>query len=356
MERVFFIGVEEKEDISSLKKKVNRIFNKSDAIKLYKKRDFIAVKTHFGEDKNTTYINPMLVKIILDNIKKQGALPFLTETSTLYRGERSNAIDHIMLANKHGFGFNSMNVPIIMSDGLFGDQEISISINGKYRKEVKIAAEIAKVQGLMVISHFKGHVETGFGGALKNIGMGLASRKGKLNQHSVMSPEINRNRCTACGSCIKWCPKKAISLIDEKALIDKKMCIGCGECLAVCQFNAVRFDWGIESKRLQESIVEHAQGVINAVNGNVFYFNFLINITKDCDCVNEKCKIVAKDVGILASRDIVAVEKASCDLFKKINGGDIQEFTYPDIDPMIQIRYAANLGMGSMDYELVELN
>jgi len=356
MEKVYFIRTKDKEDVGLLKNKVKRLFDQSRAANFFKKLDFIGIKTHFGEEKNKTHINPILVKAIIDKIKSQGAVPFLTETSTLYRGERSNAIDHIALANRHGFGFEKMNVPIIMADGLFGDQEVSVGINGKNRKEVKIAAEIAKIQGLMVVSHFKGHVQTGFGGAFKNIGMGLASRKGKLNQHSVMAPEINRFRCTGCGSCIKWCPEDAISLVDGKALIDKKKCIGCGECLAVCKFNAVMFDWGIESKSLQESIVEYAQGVINAVDGNIFYFNFLTNITRDCDCLNEKGTIVAKDVGILAGRNIVAIEKASCDLFKEVNGKEIREFTFPNIDPMIQIEYAESLGMGITDYELIELN
>ncbi len=353
-ERVYFIQVRDKEDPSSMAKKVKYLYEKSGAGDKFDSGDFIAVKTHIGEHTNTTFVHPLLVKAIIDKLKQGGAVPFLAETSTLYRGKRSNAIDHITLANEHGFGFEKLKVPFIMADGLFGDAEVSVDIKGKHYSQVNIASEIAKVQGLMVISHFKGHIVCGFGGAIKNVGMGLAARKGKLRQHSVMSPEINQDTCTACEDCIKWCPQDTISLVDGKAYINKKNCIGCGECLAVCKYGAVLFDWKRESRSLQEMMAEHVAGVTKAVAGRVFYFNFLINITKDCDCMNGG-RIVSRDIGIVASSDIVAVEKASCDIFRKLNREEIQAFTYPNVNPLIQIEHAQAIGLGSMDYELVEV-
>lgn len=352
--KVYFLQVKHKEDPSSLAKKIKYLYDKSGAGDLFSKGDFIGVKTHFGEKGNTTFIHPLYVKAVLNKLVQAGTKPFLTETSTLYRGKRSNAIDHFALANEHGFGFDKMNVPLIMADGLFGDSEIGITINGKHFKTVNIAAEIAKVQGLVIISHYTGHMASGFGSAIKNIGMGLASRRGKLKQHSVMSPEISRDKCTACGLCIEWCPKDTISMVDGCAFIHKENCIGCGECLAVCKFGAVLYDWKRESDALQEMMAEHSAGVIKAVKGKIFYFNFLINITRNCDCGNGG-KAVSPDIGILAGMNIVAVEKASYDIFRKMNGKNIQDVTYPDINPLVQLKHAEKLGLGSPDYDLVEL-
>ncbi len=352
--KVYFIPVNDNEDPSAISKKLKLLLKKADFERYFNKSEYIAVKTHFGEEKNKTYLHPTIVKTVIDILKRKGVRPFLTETSTLYRGSRSNAVDHIELAYRHGFGYEKIGAPIVMADGLFGDFETSVPINGIHYKEVNIAAEVAKIHGLVVLTHFKGHIETGFGGALKNIGMGLSSRMGKMVQHSVMKPEIIRDKCTGCGICIKWCPQDTITMEDGKAFIHSENCIGCGECLAVCQFGAVKFDWGRESNELQELIAEHAAGVINAVNGKIFFVNFIINVTRDCDCLN-KSEIVAGNVGIVAGENIVAVEKASYDMFIKKHTKPIQEFTYPRINPLIQIEHASKIGLGDVNYELIEV-
>lgn len=354
---VFFIEVNKGEDPSSIAKKAKYLYDRSGAGKRFQKGELVAVKTHFGESDNTTYLHPHIVKGIINKLKQQGTVPFLTETSTLYRGKRSNAIDHIAVAYEHGFGFENMQVPIIMADGLFGDAEISVGIGGKHYKQVNIASEVAKIKGLMVLSHFKGHIATGFGAAIKNVGMGLASRRGKLKQHSVMSPQIDEGKCTACGVCIKWCPQDTISMVEgngRHAFIHKENCIGCGECLAVCQFDAVLFDWNRESSSMQEMMAEHTAGVLKAIEGNAFFFNFLINITKDCDCMNGG-PFVSQDIGIIAGDDVVAVDQASYDIFRDTNGKAIQDLTYPNVDPLFQVRHAQTLGLGSMEYKLVRV-
>ena len=225
MDDVFFVPVSDGEDPYSIAKKVKYLYDHSNAGGQFKKGDYIAVKTHFGESTNTTHIKPRIVKVIIDKLKQAGTLPFLTETSTLYRGKRSNALDHTALAVEHGFGFDKMGVPLIMADGIFGDDEKPVEIKGKHFNVVNIAAQIAKVQGVMVISHFTGHMGAGFGGAIKNIGMGLASRRGKLKQHSTISPRIDAGACTACGVCLEWCPKDTISMVDGKAFIHSENCI-----------------------------------------------------------------------------------------------------------------------------------
>ncbi|MBN2324887.1 MAG: DUF362 domain-containing protein, partial [Spirochaetes bacterium] len=172
--KVFFTRVEDKEDPSSVAKKLTKLFDASGAGTHIHKGDFIGIKTHFGERGNTTYLSPRIVKAAVDRVRTRGARPFLVETSTLYRGRRSNAVDHIELACEHGFGFEKTGAPVIMADGLLGDSEVAVAVKARHLKEVKIASEIAKIQGLVVLSHFKGHMAAGFGGAIKNVGMGLA--------------------------------------------------------------------------------------------------------------------------------------------------------------------------------------
>ena len=352
--KVYFIPLEHGEYPSSASKKLDALWDSSGAGDRFGKGAIVAVKTHFGESDNTTFINPVFAKVVLDKLKKAGCKPFLAETSTLYRGSRSNAVDHISLAQRHGFGFDAMGAPVIMVDGVFGDAEEEVEINGKHFNKVNVAREIAKVHGLVVLSHFTGHIAAGFGAAIKNLGMGLSSRRGKLKQHSVMSPQINSVKCTACGACVKWCPADTISLVDGKAFIHKENCIGCGECFAVCVFGAVLFDWKRESLPLQELMAEHAAGVVKAAGGNLFYFNFLVNVTRNCDCM-EGGNILSRDIGIVAGKDLVAVEKSSYDLFKKANGKSIEAAAYPHIDPLVQIEHAERLGLGSSRYKLVEL-
>jgi hypothetical protein len=351
---IYFVPLEQGENPSSAAKKTAELWDRSGAGGYFKKGAYVAVKTHFGESDNDTFLHPSLVAAIVRKLKEGKAKPFLAETSTLYRGSRSNAVDHIALANGHGFGYEAVKAPIIMVDGLLGDSEVEVEIDGKHFKKVNVAREIARAGGIVVLSHFTGHMAAGFGAAIKNIGMGLSSRKGKLRQHSVMSPAINGNRCTACGECVRWCPQDAVSLSGGKAVIRKESCIGCGECYAVCAFGAVMFDWRRESVPLQEMMAEHAAGVSRAVNGNLFYFNVLVNITKNCDCMNGGERL-SRDIGIVAGRDIVAVEKASYDLFRKINGKSLEAIAYPRINSLAQVEHAERLGLGNSEYRLVEI-
>jgi hypothetical protein len=285
-------------------------------------------------------------------VRDRGGNPFLTETSTLYRGDRSNAADHIRLAVDHGFTVESTGMPVIMSDGIHGDEEVEVEINGLLYKQVNIAALLSRIQGLIVASHFTGHIVSGFGGALKNMGMGLSSRRGKMVQHSTSKPLIKKKKCTACGECIRWCPVEAIDFIEGKAEIDPGICIGCAECLAVCRFDAVIYNWSESYEKLQQKITEHALGVSEIMQGNALYLNFLTNISKDCDCMGTYEKITP-DIGILVSKDPVALDSASLSLVEERSGKKLSDLSY-NIPYRVQLEHAEKIGFGSTDFEIVE--
>jgi len=211
------------------------------------------------------------------------------------------------LAYDHGFTYEATGLPIIMADGLLGDEEVEVPIDGQHYKSVKLATLIVKSQALVVVSHFTGHLAAGFGATIKNLGMGCSSRKGKMLQHSTAKPSIRKKKCTACGECVKWCPADAITLQDNIAVIDRKKCIGCGECLAVCRFDAVGYNWSQTYEHLQEKTLEHAMGVVNSKKDKIVYLNFLTRVSRDCDCMNTFEQIVP-DIGVVIGFDPVAVD------------------------------------------------
>jgi uncharacterized Fe-S center protein len=352
-EKVFFIKMTDKEDDGILCKKIKKVINDRDLFSFVEAKDIVAVKTHFGEENTRGYVRPLYFKAFAHLLKTKGAVPFLTETSTLYRGNRTNAVEHIHHAYNHGFTLEKTGMPIIIADGLVGDEEVQVEIPGKLYKKVGIASFMVKASAVVMVSHFTGHMLSGFGAALKNMGMGCSSRKGKLIQHSTAQPSVEQKKCTGCGECIKWCPADAIALVDKKAQIDNNKCIGCGECLAVCRFDAVAYNWSETYENIQQKIVEHAMGVAEANKGKIIYFNFLNRITKDCDCMSKYEKIMP-DVGVLISFDPVAIDAASLDLAEQFGGKKWSQMTF-DIPYKIQIDYSRELGFGNPDYELIEV-
>lgn len=334
---------------------MRKIFEIAGADKIISSNDFVAIKLHVGEKKNTTHVKPALVREIVEKVKLNGGLPFLTETSTLYKGERENAVKHIMHAHRHGFSIENVGAPFIMADGLSGNSEYEIAINGELHASVKVAREVVTADALVVVSHPTGHIAAGLGACIKNLGMGLASRMGKMRQHSAMMPEVLSEDCRFCQKCIKWCPQEAIVEKDGKAFIMTEKCVGCGECLAVCRFDAVKYDWGAESGFMQRSMAEHAYGVIKDKQGKCVFINVMVDMTKDCDCFNVKQTKMIPDIGILVSFDPVAIDKATLDLTFKAHGKTLAEMSYKHHDAMIQIGHAAKIGMGSLEYELITL-
>jgi len=350
-EKVYLIPLADNEDDAVAAEKLKSFILEKKLLDSIENRDLVAIKTHFGETSKSGYPRPELVKALGEVIYEKEGLPFLTETSCLYKGNRNNAIEHIMLAHRHGFGIAETNVPIIMADGMLGDEEIEVPIKGELFESVKIASLVGRLQGMVLLTHFTGHLVSGFGAALKNLGMGLASRKGKLHQHSTAQPTISVDKCASCGVCVKWCPEDAITMNDDAAFIHEEKCIGCGECLAVCRFDAVGYNWAVSYEELQKKVVEHARGVVTACQGKILYVNVLTRISKDCDCLPSYEKITP-DIGILISEDPVVIDAASIDLVEKQAGCNLSEMAY-DIPYRAQLDHAKAIGFGSVEYELI---
>ena len=241
-----------------------------------------------------------------------------------------------------------------MADGLLGDEELEVDIPGRLYRRVSIAAVIVKSQALVLVSHFTGHLATGFGGALKNLGMGCSSRRGKLVQHSTAKPSIRKGKCTGCGECVTWCPQDAISLVDGIAAIEGKRCIGCGECLAVCRFDAVGYNWSETYEQLQRKVTEHAWGAVRGKEQKLLCINVLTRITKDCDCLGAY-EPIGPDIGILISRDPVALDRASLDLVEETLGEKLSSRAY-DIPYRMQLEHAETIGFGASRYRLERLD
>lgn len=317
----------------------------------FKKDNFVGLKMHFGEKGNKSFINPNFLIPLSKFLKKCQTRPFLFETNTLYRGERMNAIDHMNLA--YGHGFAKTNLPIIIGDGIKGNDFVEEKIDKKHFKSCFLARGLNDTDFLLVLSHLTGHMLTGFGAAIKNLGMGCASRRGKLAQHCQVQPQILEKRCVACGLCLDNCPVQAIEKDSAKCFIVKEKCIGCAQCVSVCPRGAVNVIWSEEYDLLGEKLVEYAYAVTRKVK--CAYVNFCIYITKECDCMNKENSGFIKDIGLLFSYDPVAIDKASLDLVQKQENRDAILECHPKIAYINHLKYAETIGLGSLSYELVEM-
>jgi len=334
----------------------DRVIAKVGYLDRVKQGELVAIKTHFGEERHGDFVPPWQLAPLGAAVRARGGSPFLVETCVLYKSPRNNAVGHIGLAAAHGFG--ELGMPVVMLDGLLGNHERTIELPaGALCKTVNLAADVAACDHLLVVSHVTGHLAAGMGACLKNVGMGLSSRKGKLQQHSGSTLEIKPKACTACGVCLEHCPEDAIAAVGQggRCVIDQTRCIGCGECLAVCRFDAVRFRWDAASVDLQQRMAEHALGAYLLAGKRMVFFNFLVNMTKECDCLGKSEKVFA-DLGVLASLDPVAIDQASLDLVSARHHCRLEERSYPELDARIQIQHAERLGLGSAAYELVTLD
>ncbi len=365
--KVYFADIHLKNIGENLRSKVKKLFLEAGFSECFVNNDPVALKIHFGESGSDAFVNPVYVREIVDMVRDRGGKPFLTDSNTLYLGSRGNAIDHIRTAIEHGFNYSVVNAPVIIADGLRGEDSIIVHIGKKHFSKVKISGVIAKSPSMFVISHAKGHEVAGFGGALKNLAMGCASPMGKRDQHSV-KPYVLKEKCIGCGNCVSACPKSAITVESSQMNIDKTECIGCFECMTICREKAIDVDWESGIPDFTERMIEYAYGAVSGKENNIGYFNFLIRITPDCDCVPWSDAPIVPDIGVLASRDPVAIDAASLDLINAqtgLNGsrliknlepgGDkfkgIRELT----DSWRQIQYAEEIGLGSSNYELITI-
>ncbi len=330
--------------------------------------DLTAVKIHFGEKGNSAFIRPIFARRVVDELKKLGAKPFLTDSSTLYPGERKEAVSALACGIENGFAYAVVNAPLIISDGLRGVTETTVPIQGELLKEVYIGTEIVEADALVALSHFKCHELTGFGGAIKNLGMGCASRKGKLVQHSTVAPVVTAKHCTGCGLCIRACAHDAIRIIDGVAFIDAARCAGCSRCITVCPTKAVAIQWNEAAELVMRKMAEYATGAVSNKQGKTVYLNFITQVSPACDCYGHCDAPIVNDIGICASSDPVALDQACADLVNQAQGnpnsalksghepgGDKFRGVWPEIPWQVQLEHAEKLGLGSRGYELVKL-
>jgi len=301
----------------------------------------LGVKVHFGEEGNNTYLPAKYVKEITGWLNN----PTLVECNVLYKSPRSQVDTHKALAREHGFDFAEIDI----LDGEIGDDAMAVKIDGKHFVECFLGTGLDKYKSLLVVSHFKGHIIAGFGGALKNLGMGLASRRGKLAEHAFVKHSVDSEKCISCGICIDNCPVEAIDFdTEQKAKIDQEKCISCSKCISVCPVDAIAIPWGEKDVGIfRERVAEYALAGVK--DKKCFYINFLMNITKLCDCAGENMPKMTEDIGILVSDDPVAIDQASydivikkCEAFKEQNGDE-------------QLAHGEKIGLGQREYELIKL-
>ncbi len=353
--KVYFMEASADEPADVLAAKSRDVYLAAGLNELITAGDFVALKIHFGEAGNKGHIEAAWLPALISKIKERTKKVFLTDSNTLYVGNRSNAVDHIMLAWDHGFRPETVGVPVIIADGLIGRDKLEAGGEGLQTPSSRIAGAILDSDVLVCLTHVTGHIQTGLGAAIKNLGMGCASRTGKLDQHSVVHPSVVAKACRNCGTCRLFCPAGAIVQAEGHVRIDGAKCIGCGECLVVCKVGAIKMKWNEDSRRLQEKMAEYALRVLGHFKGRAVFINYIMKVTKDCDCMARKGPRIVEDIGIVSSLDPVAVDKATVDLMLERGGGrDVLRAGY-DIDWSIQLDYGAGIGLGSTDYQLVRL-
>lgn len=351
--KVYFVAVADASDTSSVNTNLKKLLLKSGVLDFIRQGDKAGVKLHFGEEGSNGYVRPAHLRVICEAISAKGASSILSDANTLYRGRRLNSRDHLAIAREHGFTREAVGADIFIPDDNNPEDKIAVRIDQKNIKAAKLARFFIDAGSLVAVSHFKGHILTGFGGAIKNIGMGCATREGKLAQHCDVAPAFHADNCVGCGECVKICPAGAIQVRNKKAALDIAKCIGCASCIAACPTMAMFIDFDAGDKA-QEKMVEYGFAVLKDKKERAGFINFAIRINQECDCWGADNPRIAPDVGILASMDPVSIDKASFDLVNKACGKDIFQAVHPNQDGLKQLRYAEELGLGALDYELIE--
>ena len=329
---------------------------------------FVAIKMHFGELGNLAFLRPNYAKAVADLCKEQGGLPFLTDCNTLYPGSRKNALEHLDCANLNGFNTISTGCQILIGDGLRGTDEIEVPVvNGEYCKTAKIGRAIMDADIFISLTHFKGHEATGFGGTVKNIGMGCGSRAGKMEQHCDGKPSVDQDNCIGCGACSRICAHDAPVITERKALIDHDKCVGCGRCLAICPQDAIAADFSDSVAMLNYKMAEYSYAVCK--DRPCFHVSLICDVSPNCDCHAENDIPIIPNVGMLASFDPVALDQACADLCNQmhvIDGSELDKnikemghkhhdhfhMTHPDAEWETCLAHAEKIGLGTRAYEL----
>ena len=330
---------------------------------------FVAIKLHFGEPGNLAFLRPNWARTVADFVKERGGKPFLTDCNTLYVGGRKNALDHMDSAMLNGFNPVTTGCQIIIGDGLKGSDEVEVPVvGGEYVKNAKIGRAVMDADVFISLTHFKGHEEAGFGGCLKNIGMGCGSRAGKMEQHNAGKPHVAQKHCIGCGQCRKICAHGAPIIENGKAHIDHDRCVGCGRCIAVCPKDAVRIDWDESTTNLNCKIAEYTKAVVDG--RPCFHISLVIDVSPNCDCRPENDMAIVPNVGMFASFDPVALDMACVDAVNaqtplrgsaaddahaKAHVHDHFQRLHPDTNWRSCLEHGEKIGIGTREYELIKI-
>lgn len=357
----------------NLLQKLEKLVKKAGIDQINFEDKFTVIKIHFGEPGNLAFLRPNYAKVIADVIKSRGGKVFLTDCNTLYVGRRKDALEHLEAAYENGYNPFTTGCQIIIGDGLKGTDEAYVPVPcGEYVKEAKIGRAIMDADIVISLTHFKGHELTGFGGALKNIGMGCGSRAGKMEMHSDGKPSVTNEVCVGCGACAHICAHGAITVTNKKAAIDHGICVGCGRCIGTCHFNAIVAAWDESNDILNKKMAEYSWAVLQ--DRPHFHISLVVDVSPNCDCHAENDVPIIPDIGMFASFDPVALDMACADMANQapaISGSYLEEqlkgqgcnrgegdhfcTAHPETNWQVCLDHAEKIGIGRKTYELIEI-
>lgn len=351
----------------NLQQKLTRLMKTAGMGEIDFDKKYVAIKMHFGEPGNLAFLRPNWAKTVADFVKERGGKPFLTDCNTLYVGGRKNGLDHLDTAMLNGFNPMTTGCQVIIADGIKGNDEVEVPVEGgEYVKNAKIGRAVMDADVFISLTHFKGHESAGFGGTLKNIGMGCGSRAGKMEQHNAGKPHVVQKHCVGCKLCTKICAHDAISVQDRKAAIDHSKCVGCGRCIAVCARNAITVNFDESHTNLSRKMSEYAKAVVDG--RPCFHISLIIDVSPNCDCRAENDAAIVPNIGMFASFDPVALDMACVDAVNtqpilRGSAADIGDChdqdhfhcIHPDTDWMSCLEHAEKLGLGTREYELIKI-
>lgn len=356
----------------NLLQKLARLLDKAGLADIDFKNKYAAIKIHFGEPGNLSYLRPNYAKVVVDAIRELGGKPFLTDCNTLYVGRRKDALEHMDAAYENGFTPFSTGCQIIIADGLKGTDEAYVPVpHGEYVKEAKVGRALMDADIILTLSHFKGHELTGFGGAIKNIGMGGGSRAGKMEMHCDGKPRVKEDPCVGCGACRRICAHGAPVIENKKAHIEEDICVGCGRCIGVCPVNAiVPTSWNASS--VNHKMAEYAAAILQ--DRPHFHISLIVDVSPYCDCHSENDAPIVPNIGMAASFDPVALDQACADLVNAApvmgrslladqiekNPQEAKKHDHfhnvsPTTDWKLCLDHSEKIGLGTRQYELIKI-